>query len=304
MSDMGTPVPGWYPEPNDPGTERWWDGQASGDQTQIAGAQQTPPASSVFSPPPTPGQIDGPADSPPGSGPQPTAKSRCIGIPPALAVALVALLALLLGGCAVLFVGAPVEELSDVEEERAQSEAAALADVVSCSRASENTIILEVVNNSPTTASYRITVAYFDAEGQRLADDRLALSHLHPGEQAVEEYFIVPNEGTSCAAIQVTRSEASFDEALLSDVGECDLGTAGDFRGNFEPSVTVTNGTSETSSYLVEVAILDSDGVRRGSGGVIIRAVQPGQAAPGSTGITLPFVEGFSCEVRAVTRNS
>lgn len=61
---MSEPTPGFYPDPSNPGLERWWDGQKWTDATRMAEgpsqaplpASQTPGASGEFpmAPPPPP----------------------------------------------------------------------------------------------------------------------------------------------------------------------------------------------------------------------------------------------------------
>ena len=340
MSNFGNPAQGWYPDPQNPGTERWWDGQAWGEQTQTAGAQQAPPANAVFTPPltPTPGQQDGPAvsdsrltDSPPpptgpaagpGSGPQPSTRAGCLGMPIALGVVIVAFAAVL-GSCtagAVFFARSSGEVESDFSAIEAESpeepplqeitpndlvtppEQDGLVDVISCERIETDAIVLEVVNTSSMTASYALTVAYFSDEGQRLADDQIFLENVLSGERSIEEHFTLFSEGTFCEALEAVRMSEQHDQEAQGDIGECELGTPAESTGFFKPSVTVTNSTSVDNNYLVMVALVDSEGVRRTTGIAVIDVVPPEESAPGDAVTLLPFAEGFSCDVREVIR--
>jgi hypothetical protein len=59
-----TPPPGWYPDPSDPATRRWWDGRAWSAQTQ------RPPAA-TFTPGAAPSPYAPPAAFQPGAAPSP-----------------------------------------------------------------------------------------------------------------------------------------------------------------------------------------------------------------------------------------
>lgn len=72
----------------------------------------------------------------------------------------------------------------------------------------------------------------------------------------------------------------------------------------FDASVTATNGAPETSDYLIDVALVDSDNIRRGSGVATVSAVRPGESAPDDVLLTTRYQDDLRCEVVAVTRNA
>ncbi len=79
MSSQGTPA-GWYPDPQQPGIERWWDGTTWGDQVRPVDAPVVPPAPAPFEPPAyggTPGGVSptAPTQSFPAGGPPPVGGS-------------------------------------------------------------------------------------------------------------------------------------------------------------------------------------------------------------------------------------
>ena len=97
-------------------------------------------------------------------------------------------------------------------------------DVVSCTRVDVDTIILEMVNNGDETASYWLTVGFFDDAGTRLADESSFVNYLRPGEHSIEEHFVFEEAGTVCEVLDVDRFPGVSSEEELADVGECVIG--------------------------------------------------------------------------------
>ncbi|MEM9894479.1 MAG: hypothetical protein AAF962_26795, partial [Actinomycetota bacterium] len=179
-----------------------------------------------------------------------------------------------------------------------------VGDVISCTRVDSDTITLEVVNSSPNTSSYFMTVAFFDDGGQRLADEIAFVNYLRPGERAIENQFTFEEQGSTCEVIEVDRILADSTDAELGDVGPCELSADPDFAGDFQASLVATNSSSETFNYVVDVAFVDPDGVRRGTGSAFIDAVRPGESAPSDVFSTTDFAPGYTCAVVAVSRNT
>ncbi len=332
MTDnTGQAPPGWYADTTQPGTERWWDGQAWTDHVRPAAVAPPPPppppAADPFSSyqPSTEGHqgVVGPPQVQSNKG------SGCFGIATGVMVGIVAAVVLLVGGCVVVIASgfeAANEELADVAttivatqttiegDGLAGSDTAdgavtpggatgdGLDDVVSCVRADPQTIVLDVVNNTAETTSYVLTVGFFDEAGNRLADEPMFLNHLRPGERAIEEQFTFDEQGTVCEVLDVDRFPAGTDAADMAQASACEMGSGPDVLGAIEASLSVTNSASETSDFTVDVAFVDGDGVRRGSGATYIEAVRAGETAPGDVFTVLDHSDGYTCEVVAVTR--
>ncbi|MDH3302737.1 MAG: DUF2510 domain-containing protein [Acidimicrobiia bacterium] len=323
MTDNSGRAPaGWYADTNQPGTERWWDGQAWTEHTRPAGAPPPPLAPSERQA--AIGRYGAPQPAPA------PAKQRagCFGIATGVMVGIIAAVVILVGGCVALVAGGldtANDELVSVatstlasETTTAGDDAAArddsvapdngggqeIDDVVSCQRTDPQTIVLEVVNNTPKTSSYILTVGYFDDSGARLADETTFLNYLRPGERAIEEHFTFEEQGTTCEVLDAERFAAESIEGELAEVSACEVGGAPDVLGSIQASVSATNGTPETSDYAIDVAFVDADGVRRGSGAAFVESVRPGETAPSDIFTTLDHAEGYSCDVVAVTRNA
>lgn len=177
-------------------------------------------------------------------------------------------------------------------------------DVVSCERKDSETIVLELVNNSPKTSSYILTIGFFDEAGTRLADESTFVNYLRPGERTIEEQFMFEEQGTSCEVLDAERFAAESIESELAEVSACEIGDSPDVLGSIQASVAATNGTPETSDYSIDVAFVDAEGVRRGTGSAYVESVRSGETAPTDIFTDLDYAEGYSCEVVAVTRNA
>lgn len=175
-----------------------------------------------------------------------------------------------------------------------------LDDFVSCAIAGDDTLVLEVVNNSSETSSYFITIVYRDDDGTRLGDETQSVSDLRPGERTIEEAFSFDLQGTQCEAADVDRfsSQSAGDE--LDDANACEI-TGRDAFDDLAANVSVTNNSSETSDYFLTVAFVRDDGTRVGTGSVSINAVAAGETAPGDV-FTVVEAEASLCEVVAVQR--
>ncbi len=371
MSSTGDPAAGWYPDANQPGMERWWDGRAWGQQVRPAGAPAPAPTPTPqpVGPPPIPQAGPGPLGTPPVSpfaptqlgvpgqpGPGPGPGVTPGGFPPPgaftpatqsksklpLIIGVVVGCVVLLGGCvaAALVIAndddepleatdttttdtvnptdevTPADDVTDDDgaDDPATDEAAAAADpvgdsdevgdVVSCTRVDSENIILEVVNSSPNTSTYFLTVAFLDDGGQRLADEIAFVNYLRPGERAIEQQFTFEEQGTQCEVIEVDRVLADSPPDVLADIGPCQLLSEADFLGDFQAETTATNSTSETSNYVIEVGLIDPDGIRRGTGVAFVDAVRPGETAPTEVFTTTEFATGYTCEIVGASRTN
>ncbi len=332
---MSNPPAGWYPDPDGTEAERYWSGSGWTEERRPK-ATIAPPNSGlgpepVAPPAPGPGQSpDGPPQAAP---PVESKRSGCFGIATGVMFGILGALVLGLGGC-VAFVAisassddgqvstqtsSPAGDSQSGDSESEDSEpdgdpeageeveagaeadeevegGAEADDIVSCERTTSQEIVLEVVNNSPKTSTYWLTVAFFDEAGNRVADQPTTLSDLRPGERAIESHFTFEEAGQTCEVVDVDRFAAESDPDELAEVGPCTI-VGENALGGIEASLEVTNESPETSDYLIAVAFVDADGVRRGSGDVFIEAVRTGETAPGDVFGATSFQPGYSCEV-------
>lgn len=173
-------------------------------------------------------------------------------------------------------------------------------DVLGCRVIDGDNIELEVVNNSSETSSYFITTVYRDASGTRLGDEFHIVSNLRPNERTIESTFGFDVAGTTCEAADVDRFSAQSDDDELDDAVSCTI-TGRDVFDDLSAEVVVTNDSSQTSNYLLEVAFVREDGVRVGTGSATINAVAEGETAPGDVFTTVE-AEAARCEIVSVQR--
>ena len=197
-----------------------------------------------------------------------------------------------------------VIEVDEAPEELASVDSSdPLSDIVSCTYIDSETIEIEAVNNSANSSSYGLTVAYFDAAGQRISDDSQFIDHLRPAERTIERLYVWDDlEASSCEVLAVDRWEDQVNEAAQADVPSCEI-TGSDAFGDIEAYLEVTNNGDDTGDYSITVGFFDGDGVRRGTGSSFVEVVRPGESAPSDV-FTVVEDNGYTCEIVAVSRSA
>jgi hypothetical protein len=175
-------------------------------------------------------------------------------------------------------------------------------DALSCIKVDDETIEVELVNNSSYTANYYLTIAFYDDGGARLSDTSGYITALRPNERTIEDVYIFEEPGTSCEVIETERIAVDQSDAALNDVSGCTV-TGPDFVDDVAAEVSATNSSSVNSDYSVDVAIIGPDGIRRGTGFTYIEAVRPGETAPSEVFTTVDYGPDLTCEVVAVLRD-
>lgn len=98
---MTTPAEGWYPDPIEPGKDRWWAGTEWSDD--VRPSQVSPP------PPPAPYAPMQPAP------PAQTKKSGCLGVGMGVMFGILGAVVLLVGGCVAIFANAADDAVESIE---------------------------------------------------------------------------------------------------------------------------------------------------------------------------------------------
>ena len=175
-------------------------------------------------------------------------------------------------------------------------------DVGPCRWIDDETVELDITNNSSEQSSYVIDINFLDAAGDRVGDEPFFVNYVRPGERAVEESFIFDSAGgVDCEIAEVER----FAAPSPHDVDEVTCETNGlDFADDIATTFRASNGSSETSDYFVTAALV-RDGIRVGTAFASIENVRPDESAPGDgfSVVDGPDV-GVSCEVVHVSRTS
>ncbi|MFV0258798.1 MAG: hypothetical protein ACK5PP_10165 [Acidimicrobiales bacterium] len=167
---------------------------------------------------------------------------------------------------------------------------------VSCTRDVEaETITLDFTNTSDQTMDYRMTIVYRDDAGARVGDDTEYVAGVKPGQVVSELGHTFEEPGTTCevadASADITDPEriANLGDVTCTVVGE-------DFVGDVDAEIQITNSGSATSDFSVDIAILDANGVRLGTGFGGASAVAPGETAPSTTLTVVPYDPSYTCE--------
>ena len=171
-----------------------------------------------------------------------------------------------------------------------------------CEIIDDTTIRVEVVNDSASVQSYFLTVGFFDGD-TRLGDTVAIVGNLRPGERTIEDTFYFDQSGSRCEILEADGFEVSYDPALLADVSACEI-TGTDTFGDVESELSVTNSGSGTADYSIQLAFVDGDGIRRGTGFANIESVRAGETAPSDVFTVVESADGLVCEVIGVDRTT
>ncbi len=182
----------------------------------------------------------------------------------------------------------------------AASNDGSLEGIESCSRIDSETLEISMVNVTDATASYLLTVVYLDETGARVGDDNVYVSSLRPGERTVERSYVFSDAGIGCDVIAADRYDRNGVEGL-ADISSCTIREPNSY-GFIEADLTATNSGPSDVDYTVEVALVDTDDVRRGYGTAYIDRAPVGATASGEVYTTVEYDETLRCDVVAVTR--
>ncbi|MGI9601204.1 MAG: hypothetical protein ACR2QE_04935 [Acidimicrobiales bacterium] len=188
------------------------------------------------------------------------------------------------------------------QSSEASGESDEVDDVGPCIMVDEDTITLEVANNSSKQSTYIIDVNFLDAAGQRVGDESFFVNHLRSGVRAVEDRYVFDSAGgTDCEIAEVDRFAAESPD----DVTEvsCEI-TGVDAFGDIEVSLRAENGSSRVSDYFINAGLMRGE-VRIGSIIGSIENVRPGESAPGDGFSTVDGpADGVRCETIHVQRTA
>ena len=180
----------------------------------------------------------------------------------------------------------------------------AAADVTGCTRIDEDTIEVELQNSLTESATYWLTVGFYDDANTRLGDTSVFINYVRPGERVIEQSYVFEEDAagaTNCQVLDTDRTADSHDQELLAAASACTI-TGEDFAGDVEGTVSVTNGGTDLSDFSITLAIVGADGVRYGTGNGYVEAVAAGETAPTDFFTTVPYADGQRCDVVSVER--
>jgi hypothetical protein len=206
----------------------------------------------------------------------------------------------------------PTTAGNDDDNNTTETTAAALAGVTTapgagqigdgsgCEIIDDTTIRVELVNESAVVQSFFLTVGFFD-DSTRLGDTVAIVGHLRPGERTIEDTFYFDQAGSRCEILEVDGFEVSYDQAFLADASSCEI-TGADTFGDIRAELSVTNSTAQTVDYSVQLAFVDAEGIRRGTGFATIESVRAGETAPSDVFSVIEADDGLTCEIVGVDR--
>ncbi len=150
-----------------------------------------------------------------------------------------------------------------------------ISSLVSCTVVDDETIVLQMTNDSGTKLSIAPVVVYYDEAGQRLSDDSYFMSNVRPGEELRVEFSSFGNDGSQCEVV-ASNSNEPFEE-LPADEATCEV-TGVDSFDDLEVLFTIQNITSEVGDFDLVGALIDG-GVRIGESTAFIAELAPGDSA-------------------------
>ncbi len=301
---MSNPLAGWYPDPASEQHRRYWSGTEWTDHVEPLESKPAPGVVPEDEP-----VVPVPEHDPVVPVPEHTEvtsvtdhlaeKRGSTGVASGVMLVVVGVFVLLV----VLFVALLVSYAtsSDDDAESATSNdgvasAPAIDDVVWCEFVEEQEIVLEVVNQWDQISGYELTVAFFDDAGAHLGDQWFRLDDLRPGERSIELYNTFGSTGDSCEVVEAERSFDSYDPDYLADVSECTVIMNTDVQSE-QAVVQVTNSSPDASDYLVHLALVDSEGIRRAFTRIDVAAVPSGESDLGEVLVPLAWDTSYRCDV-------
>jgi hypothetical protein len=175
-------------------------------------------------------------------------------------------------------------------------------DVGPCTLLDDQTVLLDITNNSSKQSSYIIDVNFLDVAGVRVGDEPFIVNHIRPGERALEPSFAFDTAGgATCEIAEVHRNAAESPDDI-SEVS-CEV-TGEDVFGDVATKLIAANSSSKLSDYFIDVALI-RDGLRFGTGFASIENVRPGESAPDDGFSTADGpAAGVTCDVVYVQRTA
>jgi hypothetical protein len=155
---------------------------------------------------------------------------------------------------------------------------------------------IDLTNSSTELSNFSLVIVFYDEAGSRVGDTTGYISSLRPGERTVEPTYLYDELGATCEVADIDRTAIDTAGADLASGATCTV-TGEDFIGSTTAEITVTNTGSTAANFSVEASIVDSEGIRRGSGYTTVEAVQPGETAPSDLFIVNEHDPSYTCEV-------
>ena len=160
--------------------------------------------------------------------------------------------------------------------------------------------IVELVNDSGELADFLVTIAVTDGGGVVQSEQPAEVYALRPGERTVEHVVVDEPGGIACDVVSLDRIPIAVTAAAAADVSSCEI-VGPTASGEVAANLSITNPGTAATDYLVDLALVDPTGIRRGTGVVVADALAPGASLSVGVDTFVRYAPELQCQVVGVT---